>query len=70
MTKTRKKVVDIDDEVYRFMDMVSRNIMPIKEVEKLIKDKSKGWEKPEKNLFRKIVTDKLQQFIINNFNPK
>ena len=70
MPKPPKKTINIDEEVYRFVDMVSRNIMTIKDIEKLIKDKSKGWGKPEKNLFRKIVIDILRQFIINNFNPK
>ncbi len=70
MPKPPKKTINIDEEVYRFMDMISRNITPIQTIEKLIMETSKRWERQEKVLFRKIIKEKLQEYIINNFNQK
>jgi hypothetical protein len=67
MAKKRAEI-NIDNEAFRLMDTIKRNSPPIKEIELWIMQKSKGWDKQSKNLFRKRMKEVLYEYFITNKN--
>jgi hypothetical protein len=59
---------DINKEVFEFMDIIKRNPMTIKEIEKQMNKKSALWYRADKGLFRKIMAEKLHTYFITNNN--